>query len=178
MNNNCTSARHKDLGDSKDRVCKYCRPLHFDGNIYKEGSETHFVTNDLEYKIRSSSRNSKRSCLNTPLNLSLIRQGSVFDVSLLEDLESDLQCLAVSINDLIENLYSVLQNVSLITVSNLNSFANTVSKISGGIDDKIKNMFIMLVKLEEITQAMETAKRVSTRLEEIKALVSMFERCM
>ncbi|KAF2901516.1 hypothetical protein ILUMI_04668 [Ignelater luminosus] len=181
---NCTSVRRIASNKEESLVDKFYRPLHLDGNIYKEGSKIHFVTKNLEYKIKLSYRAKEemkvpRAMSNTKthgsFNLSQYHQSCVFDVSLLKELELKLQCLSVSINNLIETLSSILQDISSITLKTLNLYEDTVSKISNAVDDKIKNMFIMIVKIEEITQAMKTVKKLSLEIKEIKTLVSMFE---
>lgn len=107
-----------------DGHTKPFRPLNLEGTVHVEGNMTHFVAEDLEYKIKLSTPNSKLGdtppfpgCSRSGTPSKLYRQilhpqiGQV-DVGLLNDLECEAQRMATSIDNLTENLCGILHSVS------------------------------------------------------------------
>ncbi|CAH1377672.1 hypothetical protein MTP99_019080 [Tenebrio molitor] len=167
--------------------CKPLGPLNLEGTVHIEGNMTHFVAEDLEYKIKLSSPVTKkgdtpplpggsRSC--TPSTLYrqlLVPQVGQLDSGLLNDLECEAQKMATSIDNLTENLCGILHSISSITADNVDVYKNAVSKMSDAMDSNIKSMYTMMAKTEEVTQAMKSVQTHATRIKEIKRLVDLFE---
>jgi len=152
------------------------RPLNLEGTVHVEGNMTHFVTEDLEYKIKLSSPvakkgdtpplpgNSKSGTPNTLYRQLLVPQVGVFDAGLLNDLESEAQRMATSIDNLTENLCGILHSISSITADNVDIYKDAVSKMSDAMDGNIKSMYTMMAKAEEVTQAMKAVQAHATRM--------------
>lgn len=135
----------------------------------------HFVTNDLEYKIKISSPVSA-----TPPFSSLPRQFSSslppqLDSNVLSDLEIEAQYLAANIDNLTENLANLLNSIGSITADNVCVYQNSVSKLTDTIDSNIKSMYSIIAKSEEISKSMHKAEQMASRIREIRRLVDMFE---
>lgn len=167
------------------------KPLDLDGQVMHEGDMTHFVADDLEYKIKLSSPvtkkgdlsnfcTSNRSKSGTPLGTSLYRQLLVpqigqIDVTILNDLEHEARKIAQSIDNLIENLSGVLHSISSITADNVEVYKDSVSKTCDSIDSNIKCMYTILAKGEEVFQAMGPVQKHAARISEIRRLLNLFE---
>ncbi|XP_018580250.1 BLOC-1-related complex subunit 6 isoform X2 [Anoplophora glabripennis] len=125
-------------------------PLTLEGTVHVEGNMTHFVTEDLEHKIRLSSPVSKkdaptggsssRICTPSPLYRQLL-----------------------------------VPQISSITADNVDVYKNAVSKMSDAMDSNIKSMYTMMAKAEEVTQSMKIVEGHAIRIKEIKRLVDLFE---
>ncbi|KAF5272781.1 hypothetical protein FQA39_LY07808 [Lamprigera yunnana] len=151
-------------------------PLNLEGTVHIEGNMTHFVTEDLEYKIKLSSPinkkgdtpplpgNSKIATPNTLYRQLLVPQMGLFDAGLLNDLESEAQRMATSIDNLTENLCGILHSISSITADNVDVYKDAVAKMSDTMDANIKSMYTMMAKAEEVTQAMKNVHSHSVRI--------------
>lgn len=163
-------------------------PLNLEGTVHVEGNMTHFVAEDLEYKIKLSSPVAKKGetptlpgssrASNTPSPLYrqlLVPQVGQVDSSVINDLECEAHKMATSIDNLIENLSGILHSISSITVDNVDVYKNAVSKMSDAMDSNIKSMYTLMAKAEEVSQAMKVVEGHSVRIKEIKRLVDHFE---
>ncbi|KAL3270962.1 hypothetical protein HHI36_021465 [Cryptolaemus montrouzieri] len=160
-------------------------PLNLDGTVHREGNMTHFVTDNLEYKIKLSSPVSKKgdtpssgSKSGTPLSIyrtSTIPQVGLLDLGLLQDLEYEAQRMATSIDSLTENLCEILQSISSLTAQNVDVYKDAVTKMSEAMDSNIKSMYTMMAKTEEVTVAMKSVQGYAQRIKDIRRLVDLFE---
>nr|XP_022915059.1 BLOC-1-related complex subunit 6 isoform X2 [Onthophagus taurus] len=135
-------------------------PLTLEGIVHIEGNMTHFVAEDLEYKIKISSPQAK----NTPTHSRHPKQIGSLDVGLLNDLEIEAQHLATSVDNLTENLCGILHSISSITADNVDVYKNAVSKMSDDMDANIKSMYTMMAKAEEVTQTMKSVDAHANRV--------------
>lgn len=89
-----------------------------DGTFAHDGHLTHFVAENLEQKIKSSSPMT-RSKTNTPSssllpkNFMLPSHLTQVDSNVLNDIEIEAQYLAASVDNLTENLCNLLHSVSI-----------------------------------------------------------------
>lgn len=98
-----------------------------DGTFAREGNLTHFVAENLEQKIKLSSpvtgKCASSSKLNTPSanllpkNFMLPPHLTQVDSNVLNDIEIEASYLAASVDNLTENLQSLLHSVSFIAFS-------------------------------------------------------------
>lgn len=150
----------------------YC-PLSDEGTVHRVGDMTHFVAEDVEYKIKLSSPQSKK--LDTPSRSVVTPKVGQVDARLLSDLECEAHCLATSIDNLTENLCGILHSISSITADNVDVYKNAVSKMSNAMDANIKSMYTMMAKAEEVSQTMKSVQVHHARIKEIKRIVDLFE---
>jgi BLOC-1 related complex subunit 6 len=138
----------------------------------------HFVTNDLQYKIKLSSPVSPShpfSNIQKQLSSSLPPQ---LDSNVLNDLEIEAQYLAADVDNLIENLTNLLHSISSITADNVEVYTNSVTKLTDAIDANIKSMYSIIAKTEEISKTMHKAEETAMRIKEIRKLVDLFEAAL
>lgn len=165
-------------------------PLDLDGHVRYEGDMTHYVADDLEFKIKLSSPITKRgetpvfgsssaSRSSTPsgklYRQILAPQIGQIDITVLNDLEYEAQKIAQSVDNLIENLSSILHSNSSLTAENMEVYKDAVGKTCDAMDNNIKSMYTILAKGEEVSQAMIPVQAQAARIAEIKRLLQIFE---
>ncbi|XP_058815863.1 BLOC-1-related complex subunit 6 [Topomyia yanbarensis] len=175
-------------------------PYNLEGTVRVDGNMTHFVAENLEYKIklaspvtvtRKDSGNPSSSRQSTPSaatgggstsNYGLMPKPFMIpphlnqiDPNALNEIEREAQALAASVDNLTESLCSVLHSISSITADNVEIYKNSVTKLTDCMDANIKCMYTIMAKAEEISKAIKPAEALSTRIREIKRLVDMFE---
>ncbi|CAH0725559.1 unnamed protein product, partial [Brenthis ino] len=165
-------------------------PLDIDGHVRYEGDMTHYVADDLEFKIKLSSPIAKRgetpvfgsssaSRSSTPsgklYKQILAPQIGQIDITVLNDLEYEAQKIAQSVDNLIENLSSILHSNSSLTAENMEVYRDAVGKTCDAMDNNIKSMYTILAKGEEVSQAMVPVQAQAARIAEIKRLLQIFE---
>ncbi|CAH0401000.1 unnamed protein product [Chilo suppressalis] len=165
-------------------------PLDMDGHVRYEGDMTHYVADDLEFKIKISSPITKRG--DTPVfgsssaSRSSTPSGKLYrqilapqigqiDITVLNDLEYEAQKIAQSVDNLIENLSSILHSNSSLTAENMEVYKDAVGKTCDAMDNNIKSMYTILAKGEEVSQAMVPVQAQAARISEIKRLLQIFE---
>ncbi|XP_055692109.1 BLOC-1-related complex subunit 6 [Lutzomyia longipalpis] len=175
-----------DLGHAAPRVRPNRFPYNLEGTVSMEGDMTHFIAEDLEHKIKLSSPISKSrddSRDSTPSTSGFQRPGSFLmpqdiDSNVLNDVEMEAQYLAASVDNLTENLCNLLHSISSITADNVEVYKNSVSKLTDCMDANIKNMYTIMAKTEEISNAIKPTKQLMNRIREIKRLVDMLENTL
>lgn len=165
-------------------------PLDMDGHVRYEGDMTHYVADDLEFKIKLSSPVTKKgetpvfgsssaSRSSTPsgklYRQILAPQIGQIDITVLNDLEYEAQKIAQSVDNLIENLSSILHSNSSLTAENMEVYKDAVGKTCDAMDNNIKSMYTILAKGEEVSQAMIPVQAQAARITEIKRLLQIFE---
>lgn len=181
-------SRPYDLPSENRKQEKY--PLDLDGHVRYEGDMTHYVADDLEFKIKISSPVTKRgetpvfgsssaSRSSTPsgklYRQILAPQIGQIDITVLNDLEHEAQRIAQSVDNLIENLSSILHSNSSLTAENMEVYKDAVGKTCDAMDNNIKSMYTILAKGEEVSQAMVPVQAQAARIAEIKRLLQLFE---
>lgn len=181
-------SRPYDLPSVKNRKHEKL-PLDMDGHVRYENDMTHYVADDLEFKIKLSSPITKRgetpvfgsnsaSRSSTPGKLYrqiLAPQIGQIDITVLNDLEHEAQRIAQSVDNLIENLSSILHSNSSLTAENMEVYKDAVGKTCDAMDNNIKSMYTILAKGEEVSQAMVPVQAQAARIAEIKRLLQLFE---
>ncbi|XP_058450187.1 BLOC-1-related complex subunit 6 [Malaya genurostris] len=175
-------------------------PYNLEGTVRVDGNMTHFVAENLEYKIKlaspvtvtrkdsgnpSSSRQSTPSAATGGGNLAnygllpkpflMTPNLNQIDPNALNEIEREAQALAASVDNLTESLCSVLHSISSITADNVEIYKNAVTKLTDCMDANIKCMYTIMAKAEEISKAIKPAEALATRIREIKRLVDMLE---
>ncbi|XP_055858164.1 BLOC-1-related complex subunit 6 [Episyrphus balteatus] len=197
MNNDEYNSNHvNDIKPQKRPVTLLCEksfPYDLEGTVRREGDMTHFVAENLEYKIKLSSPIAKRdmsqpnfsSKNSTPSTSAgiiqkhfLQSQLAQIDSNVLTDIEIDAQYLAASVDNLTENLYNLLHSVSSITADNVEIHKNSVNKLTDSMDSNIKCMYTIMAKTEEISKSMKPTEQLALRIREIKRLVDMLENSL
>lgn len=165
-------------------------PLDMGGQVRYENDMTHYVTDDLELKIKLSSPITRKgetpvfgsasaSRSSTPsgklYRQLLAPQIGQIDITVLNDLEYEAQRIAQSVDNLIENLSGILHTNSSLTTDNMEVYKDAVSMTCDAMDNNIKSMYTILAKGEEVSQAMIPVQAQAARVAEIKRLLQIFE---
>ncbi|XP_062551504.1 BLOC-1-related complex subunit 6-like [Armigeres subalbatus] len=178
-------------------------PYNLEGTVRVDGHMTHFVAENLEYKIKLASpvtvtrKDSSNPCGSRQSTPSAATGGlggpgssayglmpkpfmmppnlHQIDPNVLNEIEREAQALAASVDNLTENLCSVLHSISSITADNVEIYKNAVTKLTDCMDANIKCMYTIMAKAEEISKAIKPAEALAARIREIKRLVDMFE---
>lgn len=87
-----------------------------------------------------------------------------FDTNVLNDVEIEAQYLAASVDNLTENLCNLLHSISSITADNVETYKNAVNKLTDCMDGNIKNMYTIMAKTEEISNAMKPSEQIAVRM--------------
>ncbi|XP_059607853.1 BLOC-1-related complex subunit 6 [Phlebotomus argentipes] len=167
-------------------------PYNLEGTVSMDGNMTHFITENLEHKIKLSSpiaksrespRGDSRDSTPSTSGFQFGRPGgyllpSEIDSNVLNDVEMEAQYLAASVDNLTENLCNLLHSISSITADNVEVYKNSVSKLTDCMDANIKNMYTIMAKTEEISNAIKPTKQLMNRIREIKRLVDMLENTL
>lgn len=146
---------------------------------------THFVAENLEYKIKLASpvtvtrKDSSHSRQSTPsaatggtsTSYGLMPKPFMvpphlnqIDANALNEIEREAQLLAASVDNLTESLCSVLHSISSITADNVEIYKNSVTKLTDCMDANIKCMYTIMAKAEEISKAIKPAEALATRM--------------
>lgn len=83
-------------------------------------------------------------------------------------MEHEAQRIAQSVDNLIENLSSILHANSSLTAENMEVYKDAVGKTCDAMDNNIKSMYTILAKGEEVSQAMIPVQAQAARIAEIK----------
>lgn len=184
-----TPSRPFDLPSNTNRKPEKL-PLDMDGHVRYENDMTHYVADNLEFKIKLSSPINRRgetpvfgsssaSRSSTPsgklYRQLLAPQIGQIDITVLNDLEYEAQRIAQSVDNLIENLSSILHSNSSLTAKNMEVYKDAVGKTCDAMDNNIKSMYTILAKGEEVSQAMIPVQAQAARIAEIKRLLQVFE---
>ncbi|XP_018329449.1 uncharacterized protein LOC108739859 isoform X2 [Agrilus planipennis] len=141
------------LAYDTNNIGKPLLPLNSEGTVHVEGNMTHFVTEDLEYKIKISSPVSKFSGNSKSGTPSYTQKGllmtsvSSLDPNILNDLEFEAQKIATSVDTLTENLCGILHS----------------------------SMYTVMAKTEELSHSMKSVQHLASRIKEMRRLIDLFE---
>lgn len=155
------------------------------GTITKDGDMVTFVAADLQEKIKMASPISKRGDIpsyptsrsSTP-NLykqALTPQLPPIDPSVLVDIESQVQKISASLDNMLENLLGTLQSMSSLSVDCVECYQNSVCQTCDSMDANIKSMYQLMAKCEELGNTMRPMYRLADQIKEIKRLLDLFE---
>lgn len=153
------------------------------GTITKDGDMVSFVADDLQEKIKMASPISKnipsyptsRSSTPNLYKQALTPQLPPIDPSVLADLESQVQKISASLDNMLENLLGTLHSMSSLSVDCIECYQNAVCKTCDSMDANIKSMYQLMAKCEELGNAMRPMYRLADQIKEIKRLLDLFE---
>lgn len=156
-------------------------PYNIDGGtVSVAGTQTCYVAEDLEYKIKlaspvvvsrfvddmSSTTATTSDLLPRKFFQQVVQQQSKhqIDVNVLADVEIEAQYLAANVDTLTENLGNLLHSVSSLTADNVEAYKQSVHKLTDCMDGNIKSMYTIMAKTEEISNAMRPTEQLAGRM--------------
>ena len=99
----------------------------------------------------------------------------VLDPTAIDDIEKHARYLAACVDSMVENLSSVLQSASALTVETLETHRDGASKTCDEADNNIKSMYQLMAKVEELNKSMGIAYKIGDEVKEIRRLVEVYE---
>lgn len=130
-------------------------------------------TNLLNPQIKTSKtfnlpgENFSKSLVNQPTNIKLLNQ-----------LETEANKVAASVDDLTENLTGILRSISALTLDCLETYRNCICKTCDTIDYNIKLMYQLMAKCEELNKVAEPLNTLAQNTKDIKNVLDQFENAM
>ncbi|XP_031626885.1 BLOC-1-related complex subunit 6 [Contarinia nasturtii] len=150
-----------------------------------DGNMTHFVADNLEYKIKTASPKdgkhmSRNDVLPTETATEQIQRQFFtafpqIDANALNDIEIEAQYLAANLDGITENLGNLLHSISSITADNVDCYKNAVNKLTDCMDANIKTMYTVMAKTEELSNQMKNTEALASRIKDIKRLVDVMD---
>ncbi|XP_069793046.1 BLOC-1-related complex subunit 6 isoform X2 [Narcine bancroftii] len=146
-------------GKLEGRRATISSALELEGTVSQEGDLTHYVANNLQQKIKMSSRRS----------LDLEYPG------VLQDLEREAKEVAEKVDQMMRSLNSMIQNMTALSVGYIQTYRDSVDSLGESVDMSIKGMYTLMARCEELDRSMQPILVLSKQIREVKRTLEMFE---
>ncbi|XP_015681454.1 BLOC-1-related complex subunit 6 [Protobothrops mucrosquamatus] len=156
--------------------------LELEGTVSYDGDLTHFVANNLQMKIKMSSRGSLDDT--EPTSSSISSQHSVrgktadippVDPQVLRDLERLTTDVAQRVDQMLRALNSAIQNMTALSVGYIQTYRDAVDSLGESVDMSIKGMYTLMARCEELDRSMQPVHLLAKQIREIKRTLEIFE---
>jgi len=97
------------------------------------------------------------------------------DPHCLLELERSAKLLASSVDEMTEQLSTVLHDISSVTVETMETYRDGVCKTCDAVDTNIKTMYQVMAKVEELNKSMGPAYRIAEEVKDIKRVLDILE---
>ncbi|KAI5701433.1 hypothetical protein M8J76_002615 [Diaphorina citri] len=141
-----------------------------DGTVEKEGDNLVYIAQDLESKLKLSSPTADKSLLP---DAGIVK--TLIESNVLNNIETEASRIAHSVDMLTENLVSVLESISAITVECLETYRDSVSKTCEIQDANIKAMYQLMAKCEQLAISIQPVQKLAQQVKEVRRLIDLFE---
>ncbi|XP_028850389.1 BLOC-1-related complex subunit 6 [Denticeps clupeoides] len=155
--------------------------LELEGTVSHDGDLTHFITRNLEQKIKMSSRPSLdcdsdcsgpirgRGSLRRPADIPPI------DPSVLDDLQRQTQDVAQSVESMMRSLNGTIQNMTALSVGYIQTYRDSVDSLGESVDMSIKGMYTLMARCEELDRSMQPIHNLAAQIRDIKRTLDTLE---
>ncbi|KAK3540303.1 hypothetical protein QTP70_029599 [Hemibagrus guttatus] len=156
--------------------------LELEGTVSHDGDLTHFITKNLEQKIKMSSRPSLdtdsdcsgpvvrgRGSLRRPADIPPI------DPSVLLDLHKHTQEVAHSVEMMLRSLNGTIQNMTALSVGYIQTYRDSVDSLGESVDMSIKGMYTLMARCEELDRSMQPIQALAAQIRDIKRTLDALE---
>ncbi|TSO77707.1 BLOC-1-related complex subunit 6 [Bagarius yarrelli] len=156
--------------------------LELEGTVSHDGDLTHFITKNLEQKIKMSSRPSLdtdsecagpvvrgRGSLRRPADIPPI------DPSVLVDLHKHTQEVAHSVEVMLRSLNGTIQNMTALSVGYIQTYRDSVDSLGEAVDMSIKGMYTLMARCEELDRSMQPIQTLAAQIRDIKRTLDALE---
>uniref|UniRef100_A0A674JY17 BLOC-1-related complex subunit 6 C-terminal helix domain-containing protein n=1 Tax=Terrapene triunguis TaxID=2587831 RepID=A0A674JY17_9SAUR len=137
--------------------------LELEGTVSHDGDLTHFVANNLQLKIKLSSRGTKRPT-SPPI-----------DPAVLTELERLTQEVAHKVDQMMRSLSGSIQNMTALSVGYIQTYRDAVDSLGESVDMSIKGMYTLMARCEELDRSMQPVHALAKQIREIKRTLEIFE---
>ncbi|KAI2661648.1 BLOC-1-related complex subunit 6 [Labeo rohita] len=169
-------------GQAEGRRATISSALELEGTVSHDGDLTHFITKNLEQKIKMSSRPSLdtdsdcsgpvvrgRGSLRRPADIPPI------DPSVLVDLHKHTQDVAQSVELMLRSLNGTIQNMTALSVGYIQTYRDSVDSLGESVDMSIKGMYTLMARCEELDRSMQPIHALAAQIRDIKRTLDALE---
>ncbi|XP_061446392.1 BLOC-1-related complex subunit 6-like [Rhineura floridana] len=156
--------------------------LELEGTVSHDGDLTHFVANNLQMKIKMSSRGSLDDTEPPSLSVSsqLPVRGKTADIppidpQVISDLERVTRDVAQKVDQMLRALNSAIQNMTALSVGYIQTYRDAVDSLGESVDMSIKGMYTLMARCEELDRSMQPVHTLAKQIREIKRTLEIFE---
>lgn len=170
-------------GQSEGRRATISSALELEGTVSHDGDLTHFITKNLEQKIKMSSKLSldcsDSDCsgpIHRPRGLSR-RPADIppIDPAVLLDLERHTQEVAQSVELMMRSLNGTIQNMTALSVGYIQTYRDSVDSLGESVDMSIKGMYTLMARCEELDRSMQPIHTLAAQIRDIKRTLEALE---
>uniref|UniRef100_UPI00398F21BC BLOC-1-related complex subunit 6 isoform X2 n=1 Tax=Pristiophorus japonicus TaxID=55135 RepID=UPI00398F21BC len=134
-------------GKLEGRRATISSALELEGTVSHDGDLTHYVANNLQHKIKMSSRQSLEqdsgSSVKTRSMQRLRSDIPPIDPGVLLDLERDAKEVAQKVDQMMKSLNATIQNMTALSVGYIQTYRDSVDSLGESVDMSIKGAFII-----------------------------------
>ncbi|XP_056129659.1 BLOC-1 related complex subunit 6 isoform X2 [Lampris incognitus] len=170
-------------GQSEGRRATISSALELEGTVSHDGDLTHFITKNLEQKIKMSSKPSldcSDSDCSGPIHRS---RGSArrpadippIDPAVLLDLQRHTQDVAHSVEIMMRSLNGTIQNMTALSVGYIQTYRDSVDSLGESVDMSIKGMYTLMARCEELDRSMQPIHTLAAQIRDIKRTLDALE---
>ncbi|XP_055503698.1 BLOC-1 related complex subunit 6 [Leucoraja erinacea] len=153
--------------------------LELEGTVSHDGDLTHYVANNLQHKIKMSSRQNldleTGSSVETKSMQRLKSDIPPIDPGVLQDLERDAKEVAQKVDQMMRSLNATIQNMTALSVGYIQTYRDSVDSLGESVDMSIKGMYTLMARCEELDRSMQPILVLSKQIRDVKRTLEMFE---
>ncbi|XP_034991169.1 BLOC-1-related complex subunit 6-like [Zootoca vivipara] len=157
--------------------------LELEGTVSHDGDLTHFVANNLQMKIKMSSRGSlddTEPTSSSSVSSQLSVRGKTADIppidpQVIRDLERLTRDVAQKVDQMLRALNSAIQNMTALSVGYIQTYRDAVDSLGESVDMSIKGMYTLMARCEELDRSMQPVHTLAKQIREIKRTLEIFE---
>lgn len=171
-------------GQAEGRRATISSALELEGTVSHDGDLTHFITKNLEQKIKMSSRPSLDTDCESDGSGPVVRgRGSLrrpadippIDPSVLLDLHKHTQEVAQSVEMMLRSLNGTIQNMTALSVGYIQTYRDSVDSLGESVDMSIKGMYTLMARCEELDRSMQPIQALAAQIRDIKRTLDTLE---
>ncbi|XP_034393391.1 BLOC-1-related complex subunit 6 isoform X2 [Cyclopterus lumpus] len=170
-------------GQSEGRRATISSALELEGTVSQEGDLTHFITKNLEQKIKMSSKPSL-DCSDSDCSGPIYRSRGLsrrpadippIDPTVLLDLQRHTQEVAHSVEMMMRSLNGTIQNMTALSVGYIQTYRDSVDSLGESVDMSIKGMYTLMARCEELDRSMQPIHTLAAQIRDIKRTLDALE---
>ncbi|KAM8863707.1 BLOC-1-related complex subunit 6 isoform 1-T4 [Spinachia spinachia] len=170
-------------GQSEGRRATISSALELEGTVSQDGDLTHFITKNLEQKIKMSSKPSL-DCSDSDCSGPIYRSRGLsrrradippIDPAVLLDLQRHAQEVAHSVEMMMRSLNGTIQNMTALSVGYIQTYRDSVDSLGESVDMSIKGMYTLMARCEELDRSMQPIHTLSAQIRDIKRTLDALE---
>ncbi|KAG7276788.1 hypothetical protein CRUP_014462 [Coryphaenoides rupestris] len=170
-------------GQSEGRRATISSALELEGTVSHDGDLTHFITKNLEQKIKLSSKPSL-DCSDSDCSGPILRSRGLarrpadippIDPAVLLDLQRHTQEVAHNVEVMMRSLNGAIQNMTALSVGYIQTYRDSVDSLGESVDMSIKGMYTLMARCEELDRSMKPIHTLATQIHDIKRTLDTLE---